>query len=52
MTYNPTIKIGDVAEMLGYSDQYYFSKSFKMSEGISPQEYKKTKINSNNSNEE
>lgn len=52
MTYNPTIKIGDVAEMLGYSDQYYFSKSFKMSEGISPQEYKKAKINSNNSNEE
>lgn len=44
MDYNSSIKIGEIAEMLGYSNQYYFSKAFKWSQGMSPQEYKKLKM--------
>lgn len=44
MDYNSSIKIGEIAEMLGYSNQYYFSKAFKLSQGMSPQEYKKLKM--------
>lgn len=44
MDYNSSIKIGEIAEMLGYSNQYYFSKAFKSSQGMSPQEYKKLKM--------
>lgn len=36
---DPTIKIYEVAEMVGYSNQHYFCKIFKKIIGISPKEY-------------
>ena len=36
---NPVISIGEVANELGYSDQFYFSKLFKKYRGVSPSEY-------------
>ena len=37
---NQNLKILEVAEMLGYSDPYYFSHCFKKQFGISPKEYR------------
>ena len=37
---DPTIKLYEVAELIGYSNQYYFSKAFKRGMGMSPQEYR------------
>jgi len=37
---DPTLKIIDVAEQLGYNDSYYFSHCFKKYMGISPREFK------------
>ena len=34
------MKVKDIAEMLGFSDQYYFSKVFKQQFGVSPLVYK------------
>lgn len=34
------IRVKDIAEMLGFSDQYYFSKVFKQQYGVSPIVYK------------
>ncbi len=34
------MKIKDIAEMLGFGDQYYFSKVFKQQYGVSPLMYK------------
>ncbi len=36
---NPVKPIGEVADELGYSDQFYFSRLFKKYRGISPSEY-------------
>ena len=36
----PNMKIKDIAEMLGFSDQYYFSKVFKQQYGVGPQTYR------------
>lgn len=36
---NPVITIGEIADELGYSDQFYFSKLFKKYRGVSPSEY-------------
>ncbi len=36
---NPVMTIGEIADELGYSDQFYFSKLFKKYRGISPSEY-------------
>lgn len=38
---DPTIKIYDVAEIVGYSNQHYFCRAFKKVVGISPTEYKR-----------
>lgn len=32
-------KVGMIAEMVGFSDQHYFSRAFKKSEGCTPKEY-------------
>lgn len=37
----PRLLFKDVAEMVGYSDPYYFSKLFKQWTGLTPREYKK-----------
>jgi AraC-like DNA-binding protein len=31
----------EIAEMVGYSDQFYFSKRFKQACGVSPTEYQR-----------
>ncbi len=36
---NPNIYIKDVSKMVGYSDQFYFSRIFRTIEGISPSEF-------------
>jgi two-component system response regulator YesN len=38
------ILIKDISDTLRFSDQFYFSKVFKMYTGMSPQEYKKTEV--------
>ncbi|MDR3597029.1 response regulator [Clostridium sp.] len=40
---DPSIKIYDVAELVGYSNQHYFCRAFKKVVGISPTEYKRGK---------
>ena len=40
---DPTIKIYDVAELVGYSNQHYFCRAFKRVVGFSPTEYKRGK---------
>lgn len=37
---DPSLKIIDVAEKLGYNDSYYFSHCFKKYTGMSPKEYR------------
>ncbi|MDF2633675.1 MAG: two component transcriptional regulator, AraC family [Pelosinus sp.] len=38
---DPTIKLYEVAERVGYSNQHYFSTTFKKVVGLSPAEYRK-----------
>jgi len=37
---DPSFKIVDIAERLGYNDAYYFSHSFKKHTGMSPKEFR------------
>jgi two-component system response regulator YesN len=39
---NPSMRIGQIAAMVGYPDDKYFSRVFKKIEGISPNDYRKT----------
>ena len=39
---DPNLTIKDVAEVVGYSDQFYFSRIFKIITGVSPSIYKKS----------
>lgn len=39
MQSNPNILLKDVAEMVGFTDAFYFSRTFKSHEGISPSQY-------------
>ncbi|UJF34563.1 response regulator [Paenibacillus hexagrammi] len=41
---NPHLRITQVAEMVGYQDEKYFSKVFKKQEGLSPNEYRKKQL--------
>ncbi len=38
---NPNLRIAQVAAMVGYDDEKYFSKVFKKAVGMSPNEYRK-----------
>ena len=40
---NPSLKIIDIAEQLGYNDPYYFSHCFKKHVGVPPKEYRANK---------
>ncbi|GMK38690.1 hypothetical protein PCCS19_17440 [Paenibacillus sp. CCS19] len=39
---NRTYKVADIAELVGYTDEKYFSKVFKKHTGLSPQQYRKS----------
>ena len=41
LLHNPHLRIAQVAEMVGYQDEKYFSKVFKKLEGITPGEFRK-----------
>jgi len=45
MSEYPDMLLKDIAEVAGFSDQYYFSKIFKFVTGINPSEYKTDCIN-------
>lgn len=38
------MRIGEIAEVLGFADTYYFSKFFRKFENLSPREYRNRKI--------
>lgn len=38
---NPSLRIADIADMIGYRDEKYFSKVFKKNVGLSPTDYRK-----------
>lgn len=40
---NPQLRIAQIAEMVGYQDEKYFSKVFKKLEGLTPNDYRKEK---------
>ena len=37
---DPSLKLADIADQLGYGDAYYFSHCFKRHTGVSPKEYR------------
>ena len=39
---DPRLKIGDISEMVGYSDTAHFARTFKKFEGMSANEYRNT----------
>ncbi|HBE76728.1 MAG TPA: hypothetical protein DDW65_02940 [Firmicutes bacterium] len=41
MAEQPNMLLKDIAEIVGYQDQYYFSRLFKMVTGVSPSDYRK-----------
>ena len=41
---DPSLRIGDIAEQVGFLDMAHFSRVFKKCEGISANEYRNTKI--------
>ncbi len=45
MLKNSTMSVAEISEFLGFSDQFYFSRCFKQKFGLSPLEYRKSKIN-------
>lgn len=44
MLANPTYRVSDLADFLGFDDQYYFSRLFKKKTGTSPLNYRKSLI--------
>ena len=51
MKEKPNLSVNDVCNMVGYTDQHYFSRVFKASTGMSPKEYRKNVIVGNKTTE-
>lgn len=45
LEHNPLYRVAEIAEMCGYSDPFYFSKTFKTLVGVSPREFRQSKTN-------
>lgn len=45
MLKNSNMSVAEISERLGFSEQFYFSRCFKQNFGLSPREYRKSKIN-------
>jgi transcriptional regulator GlxA family with amidase domain len=43
----PNLQIKEIAGLVGYDDQYYFSRLFKLVHGLSPQHYRARKESTN-----
>ncbi|GAB2720193.1 response regulator [Paenibacillus thermoaerophilus] len=41
---NPNLRVAQVAQMVGFQDEKYFSKVFKKAYGLSPNEYRREKL--------
>jgi YesN/AraC family two-component response regulator len=41
---DPSLKIGDISDMVGYSDTPHFSRMFKKLEGVSANEYRNANL--------
>ncbi len=41
---DPSLRIGDIAEQVGFLDLAHFSRAFKKIEGISANEYRNTRL--------
>nr|WP_244092470.1 helix-turn-helix transcriptional regulator [Blautia obeum] len=39
MQNNPELRVKDVAELVGFTDYFYFSRVFKSHEGVTPSQY-------------
>ena len=42
LEYYPNVKIGDIANELGFYDEYHFSRQFKKATGCSPKQYRQS----------
>lgn len=42
LLHNPELSINNIAELTGYEDQGYFSRTFKKNTGMSPMQYRKS----------
>nr|HMM33042.1 helix-turn-helix transcriptional regulator [Clostridia bacterium] len=42
LLFDPTLKISDICDMVGYTDTAHFSRVFKKLEGMSANEYRNT----------
>lgn len=49
LEHNRVYRISEIAEMCGFADQYYFSKTFKKLVGMSPRDYREKAANLINS---
>lgn len=45
MLKNSAMSVSEISKKLGFSEQFYFSRCFKQKFGLSPLEYRKSKIN-------
>lgn len=45
MLRNSKVSIAEISQRLGFSEQFYFSRCFSQKFGVSPREYRKSKIN-------
>ncbi len=50
--YNPDMTISEISDNLGFANQHYFAKLFKQKYGVTPSDYRKSKLSGNQEAEE